>query len=53
MKQADKVLLDSQMLLDDEDLFGLIRGVVLSDCKQELDEDFGKTNTEKNDVLLR
>ncbi len=52
MKQADKVLLDSQMLLDDEDLFGSIRGVVLLDCKQEMDEVFGKTITEKNDELL-
>ncbi len=32
--QADKVLVDSQKLLDDKNIFGLMRGVVLSDYNQ-------------------
>ncbi len=35
-------LLDSQLLLDYQDLFGSMRGVILSDCKEELDEVFGE-----------
>ncbi len=42
VKQADGVLLDLQLLLDDQDLFGSMRGVILSDCKLELDEDLEK-----------
>ncbi len=53
VKQADEALLDSQKLLNDEDLFGSIRGVVLSNYEQVWDEIFGKTNTEKNKELLR
>ncbi len=49
VKQADDALIDSQLLLDDQDLFGSMRGVVLSDCKEEWDEVFGETNTERND----
>ncbi len=30
-----------------------MRGVVLSNCKEELDEIFGETNTQRNDELLR
>ncbi len=40
------------MLLDDQDLFGSMRGEVLSDCNEELDEVFGETNTERNYELL-
>ncbi len=53
VKQADDALCDSQFLLDDQDLFGSMRGVVLSDCTEELDEVFGETNTERADELLR
>ncbi len=53
VKQADYALLDSQLLFDDHDLFWSGRGVMLSDCKEELDEVFGETNTESNDELLR
>ncbi len=31
VKQADEALFDSQLLLDDQDLFGSMRGVILSD----------------------
>ncbi len=44
--RADEALLDSQKFLDEEDFFGSMRGVILSDCKKELDELFGETNTE-------
>ncbi len=37
MKQADEALLDLQLLLDYQDLFGSMRGVISSDCKEELD----------------
>ncbi len=30
-----------------------MRGMILSDCEQELDEVFGETNTERNDEMLR
>ncbi len=53
VKQADEALLDLQLILDDQDLFGSMRGVVLSDCEEELDKVFGETNTERNDELLR
>ncbi len=53
MKPVDEALLDSQKLLNDEDLFGSMKGVVLSDCEQELDEIFGETSTERNDEFLR
>ncbi len=53
MKQAGEPLHDSQLLLDDQDLFGSMRGVILSDCKEELDEVFGEIDTERNDEILR
>ncbi len=53
VKQADDALFDSQLLLDDQDLFGSMRGVVLTDCVEEMDEVFGDTNTERNDEFLR
>ncbi len=53
VKRADEALLNSQKLLDDEDLFGSMRGVTLSDCELELDEVFGDSNTERNDEILR
>ncbi len=52
MKQSHEALNDSQLLHDDQDLFGSMRGVILSDCEEELDEFFGETNTEMNDELL-
>ncbi len=48
MTKTCEILLDSQKLLDDEDLFGPMSGVALSDCKQELNKVFGETNTERN-----
>ncbi len=53
VKQVDDTLLDSQLLFDDQDLFGSMWGVILSYCKEELDEVFEETNTERNDDLLR
>ncbi len=53
VKQAADALHDLQLLLDDQDLFGSIWGVVFSDCKEELDEVFGVTSTERNNELLR
>ncbi len=50
MKQAYEALLDSQFLLNDQDLFWSMRRVILSDCKEELDKVFGEVNTERNDV---
>ncbi len=40
VKQADDTLIYSQLLLDDQDLFTSMRGVILSDCKEELDKVF-------------
>ncbi len=42
VKQVNQSLHDTQNLLDDEGLFGPMRGVVLFDCKQELDKFFGE-----------
>ncbi len=53
VKQADDALHDLQLLLDDQDLFGSMRGVMLSNCDEELDEVFGDANTERIDELLR
>ncbi len=53
VKQADDALFDSQFLLDDPDQFGSMRGVILSDCEEELDEVVGETNTERHNELLR
>ncbi len=53
VKQADESLHDSQLFLDNQDLFGSMRGVTISDCKDEMDEVFGETNTERNDEILR
>ncbi len=53
VKQADDALHDLQLILDDQDLFGSMRGVVLSNCDEELDEVFSDTNTERTDELLR
>ncbi len=52
-KQADEALHDSQLLLDDQDLFGSTRGSTVPDCEEEFDEVFGETNTERNDKILR
>ncbi len=53
VKQGGETLLDSQIILDDKDLFGSMRGVIMSDCKKELDEVFGETYEERNKELLR
>ncbi len=53
VKQADKVLHDLQLLLDDQDLFGSMRGTTIPECEEELDEVFGETNTERNDEIIR
>ncbi len=51
MKRADEALHDSQLLLDDQDLFGSTRGTTVPECEEELNEVFGETNTERNDEL--
>ena len=53
VKRADDALHHPQLLLDDQDLFGSMRGVMLSNCNEELDEVFGDANTERTDELLR
>ncbi len=53
VKQADEALHDLQLLLDDQDLFGSMRGTTVPDCEEEFDEVFGETNTERNDEILR
>ena len=53
VKQADEALQASQILLDDHDLFGSMRGSSVQECMEEYDEVFGETNTERNDEILR
>lgn len=53
VKRADDALQNSKLLLDDQDLFGSMRGVTILDCEEEMDEVFGETNTERNDEILR
>ncbi len=50
-KKAVEALLCSQKVLNDNDLFGSMRGMFLSGCKQALDEVFGETNQERNKSL--
>ncbi len=49
MKRADEL----QLLVDDQDLFGSMRGTTVPDCEEESDEVFGETYTERNDEILR
>ncbi len=53
VKQADEALQASQILLDDKDLFGSMRGISVQECMEEYDEVFRETNTERNDEVLR
>ncbi len=53
VKRVDEALFESQKVLEDKDLFGSIRVVILSDCQQDQDEVFGETNTERINKLLR
>ncbi len=53
VKQADDALHDSQLLLDDQDLFGSMRGSTLPECEEEYDKVFGETNTKRNDEIIR
>ncbi len=53
VKQVDDALHDLQLLLDDQDLFGSMRGSTIPECEEEYDEVFGETNTERNDEVLR
>ncbi len=53
VNRVDKALHDSQLLLDDQDLFGSVRGTTVPECEEEFDEVFGDTNTEGNDKILR
>ncbi len=39
--------------MDDQDLYGSMRGSTVPECEEEYDEVFGETNTERNDELLR
>ncbi len=52
VKWVNNALLKSQVLLDDEDLFGPMKGVALVECKDELAEDFGESYMEWSDELL-
>ncbi len=52
MKQADEALINSQLLHDDRDCLDH-EEIDLSDCKEELDEVLGETNTERIVELLR
>ncbi len=49
----DEALQASQILLDDQDLFGSMRGSSVQKGMEEYDEVFGETNTERNDEVLR
>ncbi len=53
VKHADEALHDLQLLLDDQDLFGSMRGTTIPEWEEEFNEVFGETNTERNDELLR
>ena len=53
VKRADEALQLSQILLDDQDLFGSMRGSSLHECIEEYNEVFGETNTERNNKVLR
>ncbi len=53
VKRADEALQASQFVLDDQDLFGSMRGSSFQECMEEYDEVFGETNTERNDEILR
>ncbi len=44
VKHTGKALIESQNLLDDEELFGPVKGVMIADCDLELDEVFGESN---------
>ncbi len=47
VKRADEALHDSQLILDNQDLFGSMRGVTILDCEVKMEEVFGETNTEE------
>ncbi len=53
VKRADEALQQSRILLDDQDLFGSMRGSSMQECIKEYDEVFGETNTKRNDKKLR
>ncbi len=53
VKRADDALHDLQLLLNDQDLFGSMRGTTIQKCEEEFNEVFGETNTERNDEILR
>ncbi len=53
VKQVDEALLDSQLFLMIRIYLGQWGEWFLSDCKEELDEVFGETNTERNDAFLQ
>lgn len=50
---ADEALLRSQKCLDDEGLFGPMKGVMVSDYDLKLDQVFGEPNPECKDEDLR
>ncbi len=53
VKQVDEALQASQILLDDQDLFGSMRESSVPECEEEYNEVIGETNTERNDEILR
>ncbi len=50
---VNNALLKSQVLLNDEYLFGPMKGAVLVECKDELSEVFAELLMERSDELLR
>ncbi len=53
VKRADEALQASQILLDDQALFGSMGGSSVPECEEGYNEVFGGTNTERNDEILR
>ncbi len=53
VKHVNIALLKSWVLLNDEDLFGPMKGVAVVECKDELAEVVGESYTERSDELLR
>ncbi len=53
LQKVDDALLKSEILLDDEELFGPMRDVVIAESENESAEVVGELHTERNDELLR
>ncbi len=53
VQRVDNALLKSQTLLYDEEIFGLIKGVAVAECQDELAEVFGESYIKSSSKLLR